>query len=434
MPNSNRYQRIAYVVKRFPRFSETFIVNELLALQAQGHHVEVFSLLPPSDEPRHAIVEQLKCPVHYLPTRKALRHINIGQGIDTEQHDSLVNVLDGDVRPFASINPGKDIQTTALLSLQAMSLALMALNRGLKHIHAHFMSNPTSVAMLASRLSYIPYSFTAHARDIYYQYTNAADDNRMRAEKIREAAFVVTVSDYNREYLRAIAGDQARCNIRRLYNGIDLDRFKPSGEKPRTFRIIAVGRLVEKKGFSDLLKAIAILRDLGLQFEAVLIGEGPLRESLKQLSLSLGIERIVAMPGALTQEEILVALQQSHLMVLPCVVSDDGDRDGLPTVMLEAMAMGLPCISTRVAGIPEMIEDGVTGYLVKPHDPAAIADKAARLIALQDLAHSLGRAGRKRAENSFDLNNNVAQLASWFAESTFDNNQSRNETPCTFSM
>ncbi len=425
-PISNTRQRIAYVLKRFPRFSETFILNELLELQRQGADVEVFSLLHPPEEPRHSALAELEFPVTYLGKKDIP---GIAWGMDANHAMSptgLAQRLNRNDLP-ARLCRGKDAPTVELLKRQAVALAGLAWAGGITHFHAHFASNATTVAALAGQLVDIPYSFTAHARDIYHRYVSPEVDDAIRAAKVQGSAFTATVSQYNTEHLQALPG-VASAKIRRLYNGIDLCRFSPATAITRRPHILAVGRLVEKKGFTDLVHACRQLQMGQVKFRCSIVGEGPLKETLQaQIDLA-GLHNHVKLVGPMPQERLIAALADSRVVVLPCVVTDSGDRDGLPTVLLEAMAMGLPTVSTAVAGVPEIIDHGVTGMLAQPNQPQQLAQHIRLLLQERQLAQRMGLAARKKAVREFNLATNVARLNSWFEAAALSHRSSR---PCT---
>lgn len=389
--------RIGYVLKRFPRFSETFILNELLALQALGAEVQVFSLLTPPDEARHSRLADLRFPVTYLA--KASRSVP----------KTTPEVEARDAALFA----GNDEKSIASLRGKAAEVARLAQAAGITHLHAHFGSDPATVALLAARMIGGSFSFTAHARDIYHTYINPAVDREKRRAKLREAAFVVTVSDFNAAHLRTLC-PEATSRIHRLYNGIDLSLFSPS-ETAVPGRILAVGRLVEKKGFAVLVAACAILRDRGLVFDCRIIGDGPLQDELAEQIAALGLSGWVALAGPMPQERLANELGTAAIATLPCVITPDGDRDGLPTVLLEAMGRAVPVVTTTVTGGPEIVADALTGLLCPPNDPMALADALASLLTDPFRARAMGMAGRLRAERLFDLTINVAELANHFA-------------------
>jgi glycosyltransferase involved in cell wall biosynthesis len=411
--------RVGYVLKRFPRLSETFVLNELLELERQGVEVVVFSLLRPPEEPRHARLFELAAPLHYLPGGSLLDGWRVGAadgtaGGGTVAKRPLTALLAEAEGPWPPLLNGKDADAVATLHLKAATVALLAQAHRLDHLHAHFASDATTVALLAGRLAGLPVSFTAHARDIYHRYTDPGADAAMRRAKLAEARFVVTVSDYNRRHLEALArGTPAR--IHRLHNGLDLGRVRPRAKPREPGRFLAVGRLIEKKGFIHLIEACRELARLGRPFLVEIVGEGPERERLAAATAAVGLGQAVRLLGALPQEALLERLARASAMVLPCVVGASGDRDGLPTVLLEALATATPAISTTLGGIDEVIEDGVSGLLVPPGDGKALAAAMARLADDPLLAAAMGAAGRERAEAAFDLARNVARLRRLFA-------------------
>lgn len=410
--------KIGYVLKRFPRLSETFVLNEILELERQGHQIEVFSLLRPPSEDRHAMLGEMKAHITYLPSTSVLSKVGLGTGLDW-QPVTLAELAAEGAGSNEPIFSGKTASDIATLHIKAAALAILARSRGVTNLHAHFGSDAATVALLAGRMCGLPFSFTAHARDIYHTYTTMAQDNAMRRAKIDEAAFVATVSEYNRRHLCRVAPASVH-QIKRLYNGIDLSRFTPRSEARRKGLIIAVGRLVEKKGFGDLLSACEILRRTDLEFHCRIIGDGPLRETLESRIAALGIDDHVEIVGPQPQEKLLDMMREASLAVLPCIVSESGDRDGLPTVLLEAMALGLPVVTTTVSGGPEIVVHGETGLLVEPSDPIGLAASLEALLASPESMWRMGMAGRQRAEKLFSLNRNVAVLAGYLTAAAAD--------------
>lgn len=410
---------VAYVLKRFPRLTETFILNEILELERQGIAVEIFSLLRPPIEERHALLESLRAPVTYLPRSSVLDSWKLLVEGGDGKFDKLgvESFLAGSEPPLAELFPGKQRDEIIHMCLQALTLGLAASARGVQHLHAHFGSNATTVALLASRVSGIPYSFTAHARDIYHTYVDRHTDDRLRRQKIAESRFVITVSDYNRRHLAQLAGNGAAAKIHRLYNGIDLARFSPSMQQRESARFLAVGRLVEKKGFRHLVEACRILKSQHRRFSCQIVGRGPDRERLQDQITAAGLDACVSLIDAMPQERLVALMQEASTVVLPCVVSASGDRDGLPTVLLEGLAMGLPAISTSVAGVPEIIEHERSGLLVAPESPDQLADAMAKMMANDALRRRMGRAARRKAEQDFDLHRNVGILRHLFTHS-----------------
>ncbi len=295
---------------------------------------------------------------------------------------------------------------------QAIAVACQAKSKGIEHLHAHFGNIATSVARMAAKMAGITYSFTAHAKDIFHITVNHDELKR----KLADAAFVVTVSEFNADYLENTFGDAAR-GVVRVYNGLDLIawKFQP---KVATVEptIIAVGRLVEKKGFGDLIDACAILRDQGQSFRCEIIGDGPLADELSAQIRRHRLESLVHMTGAATSEEVGQKVSAANLLVAPCIIAEDGDRDGLPTVLLEAMAVGTPCISTAVTGIPEAIRDNETGFIVPQNTAASIADACSRLLGDHQRCLQIATNARRHIQQHFDVQENASRLRVLFLQ------------------
>lgn len=409
--------KVGYVLKRFPRLSETFIRNEILELERQGVAVEIFSLLRPRELASHDSVSRLKAPVTYLPARSMVKTMPIltGNCADNAFMElPFKHVFRGSDDSAAPLFPGKEMDDSAVLLARAAALAAAAWGRGITHLHAHFGTDATTTAMLASSLTGIPYSFTAHAKDVFHTYTDRAVDDAFLIRKVQNARFVATVSNYNREHLAKLVGASAAAKIRRLYNGIDLDRFRPNFSQRETGLILAIGRLIEKKGFHHLIDGCARLNAAGLRFRCVIVGDGPYLASLTQQIAERGLQDRVSLIGPQPEEQIIEMMGRASMLVLPCVVSATGDRDGLPTVLLEALASGLPAISTTVAGIPEIIDHRCSGLLVPPGDCVSLANGMAELLADSELSAALARGGRAKAEREFDVKKNVGVLRSLF--------------------
>jgi glycosyltransferase involved in cell wall biosynthesis len=306
---------------------------------------------------------------------------------------------------------------------RAMALAALAKLKGVEHFHAHFGQEATTVAMLASRLTDIPYSFTAHAYDIY---DDLRVDQELLKEKVRQARFVVTVCDHNRRVLTTLCGQKVARKIIRIYNGIDIAQFRPD---PLVARqpglILAVGRLVGKKGFRDLVRACRFLQDNGTSFKCLIVGEGEERDRLNQQIGALGLKDRVTLLGPLTQEEVLRLMREATVLVLPCVVSSSGNQDGLPSVLIEALAVELPAISTTLSGIPEIIEHGRTGLLVPPGDSMSLASTIEQVFGNPGLRERLARAGLRKVRAQFDVRKTAMALRSHLARSMPSLNRSR---------
>ncbi|GAB3278185.1 glycosyltransferase family 4 protein [Kineosporia babensis] len=384
---------VGYVLKMYPRFSETFVLTEMLAMERLGARLSVFSLRMPVDGRFHESLAQLQAPVTYLPHRLKASEIwtllkHRSQRLPgLQQH--LPELLEAEVDD----------------AVAAVELARACTEQGIDHLHAHFGSVSTTVARLAARLAGIGYSFTAHAKDIFHEEVDTDDLRR----KLQDAEFVITVSDYNRDYLQARFGAAAE-RVVRLYNGLDLDQlaFRPAPAEPRY--AVAVGRLVEKKGFRHLIEAVSILRARGVDLPLRIIGAGAQEQELREWTRTLGLEGQVSFLGPLPQGQMLSELAAASVMVAPCLIGEDGNRDGLPTVLLESLATGTPCISTPVTGIPEAVIDGQTGRLVPTENPPAIADAISEVLEQPERAAQLAKAGRVLVEQQFDTSTNAAQL------------------------
>jgi colanic acid/amylovoran biosynthesis glycosyltransferase len=397
---------VAYVLRKFPVLSETFILNEMLELEAQGVTLHVFSLMPPNDPRFHEDLPKLKARITYLPRgselRKLLRH-----------HGRLVRQSRGVYLCALGHTVTRGRPKLLWRFLQAGYIANEARRLKVTHIHAQFANHPTTVAMLASRLAGIPYSFTAHAMDLF----KAQVDRRILARKVAAARFVATVSEFNVAYLREAAPGPAG-KVVLIPCGIDLDRFAPNGTPPlEPFRILSVARLVEKKGLPVLVEACRLLQARGLDFRCDIVGKGILRPRLESLIAEGGLTGRVRLLGPATQGEVREHYRASHLYVLPCVIAADGNRDGLPVSLLEALASGLPVISTPVTGIPEVVRHEHNGLLVPSDDALALADAIAAVARDRDLYGTLRRNARASVADRYDRRQTVASLRKLLAGS-----------------
>jgi glycosyltransferase involved in cell wall biosynthesis len=389
---------VGYVVRKFPVLSETFILNEILALEAMGLNVEIFSLAPTRDPRFHEGVCRLKASVHYVPgpedKRSLLRYARrLAARNPTRYRRQLVEVL----------STGRPKLLWRFL--QASWVAERARRTGVRHLHAHFANRSTTVAQQASKLLRIPFSFTAHAFDIY-----RGADHEVIARKMADARFTVTVSDYNVQFLKSLTnGHPTRVELVR--NGIDMSRFAPPRSPPAgPFTIISVARFVEKKGLPILIDACRILRDRGLDFRCEIIGKGELRHSLECQVRDSILGGYVRLLEPLPQQEIVRHYQGAHLLALPCIVGQDGNRDGLPVSIIEALACGLPVISTPVTGIPEAVRHGVNGLIVPEGDATSLANAIEHVMRDTDLYMGLRSAARPSVVQDFDQAKTAAKL------------------------
>jgi colanic acid/amylovoran biosynthesis glycosyltransferase len=402
--------RVGYVVKRYPRYSETFIVNEILAHEAVGLEIEIFALRPPNDRYFQDIIAQVRSPVNYLylPTENWMPEAVAAEALKgtifwaTLQDASLVLPNFWTALEAARGEEVRDVY-------QAVQLAREVRAKDICHLHAHFGSVATTVTRLAAHFAGVPYTFTAHAKDIFHESVQPDDLRR----KLNEAAAVVTVSNYNLAYLRQNYGAAAE-RVQRIYNGLDLERFAYAAPDNRQARIVSVGRLIEKKGFEDLIAACGILARRGCSFSCQIIGTGPLSAELRGQIEELGLQAQVELIGARPQREVIEYVQKAAVFAAPYVVGSDGNCDGLPTVLLEAMALGTPCVSTDVTGVPEVLRDRETGLMIPQHDPTTLAAAIERLLTEPTLRVELAERARHLVEMEFDIHRNTASLRTIF--------------------
>ncbi|MEP7064061.1 MAG: glycosyltransferase family 4 protein [Betaproteobacteria bacterium] len=404
---------IAIVLKGYPRLSETFIAQELRALEQRGLALSLYSLRRPTDAERHPVHAEIVAPVAYLPEYlhdeparvwRAWRIATRLPGYRAARNAWVKDVL-------------RDCGRSRIRRFGQALVMAAEMPADVVHLHAHFLHTPASVTRYAAMMRGLAWSCSAHAKDIW---TTPVWEKR---EKLAASAWTTTCTDANAHHLREIAGAAQRVEL--VYHGIDTRRFPaPAGARPtrdgsdpsHPVEVLAVGRAVDKKGFDDLLHALAALPP-HLNWRLTHIGGGPLLHELEAAAHALGIAARVAWLGARSHAAVLDAYRAADLFALPCRVSADGDRDGLPNVLLEAQSQQLPCVSTHVSGIPELIEDGRTGLLVPPRDPPALAAALARLVADPALRLRLGHAGYLRATQAFSMEAGADRLAARFAQS-----------------
>lgn len=409
----NNGSRLGMILKGYPRISESFISSEILLLESLGIPMEIYSLRRPREPFTHPHVQRIQAGVTYipeyvLPNLGTIARSNAGLAREIGPH--YLRCLRGAV--FRAFTRRK----TATLRhfLQAGHLVWTRLSGPhVKHIHAHFCHTPASVALFASELSGLPFSFTAHAKDIY------TSDPDQLARKIRMARFVVTCTGYNAAHLRGLAGNGTNPTpIHTVYHGIDTEYFTYHGETRQgpPYKILSVGRLVPKKGYDDLLRALAILRGTGLDFRFVHIGSGEIGEEIFRFAHQCGLADRIEFLGTLPHDQVIRHYRDAHCFVLACKIAANGDRDGIPNVLAEAMASGVPVISTRVSAIPELVENGLTGLLVPPEDPPAMADALREVLAHPERSALRTLRARKKVETEFNNRSCVLKLHALFQQ------------------
>lgn len=400
--------KIGYIVKMFPRLSETFILNEILELEQRGAEIVIFSIKKPNEGRFHPQLSKLKAKVLYL------------EGLDIKRWSSWLGAIWQFLLPhrerfwqlLEKALVKKEHNEMELLLLSAW-VAAKAEESGLSHLHAHFASLPSTVAYFSYQITQIPFSFTAHAKDIYVYDM----EKHFLREKLFAAQFVITVTDYNKRYLTENAPGLDSDIIKVIHNGVDIDGLKPDERQYREpNHILAVGRLVPKKGFGNLLDACRLLKDRGISFRCLIAGDGQEAPQLHQKRQELDLIEEVEFLGPKTQDEIVDLMHKSTILCLPCTIDGDGNRDALPTVILEAMACGLPVLSTNLSGIPEMIDSGIDGVLVEPDDPVSLSDQLVRLLSSEKLREKLADGGLKKVASKFNLKTNVGSLMDLYLE------------------
>jgi colanic acid/amylovoran biosynthesis glycosyltransferase len=395
--------RLAYLVKKFPRLSETFVLNEILGQEALGESLRVFARRPADDEPRQPQFARLCAEVELVPPAS---QIDLWQDLFGPEGAALLPLVQGVVEESRPLGHAR---LPALIA-EAVWLRRRAAELGLRHVHVHFATEAAVTAMLLAALGGPSYSVTAHAKDIYRDTLNVP----LLAAIVERSAFTVTVCDANVRHMSGMLGARAAARIKRLYNGIDLESFRPGGARRRERHVLSVGRLVEKKGFDVLIDSFTRLLARGVDFTATLVGEGEEREAIRARIEAAGLASRVELAGALDQARVRTLMQEATLLCLPCKIGADGNRDALPTVLLEALASGLPCISTPVTGIPEILDDGRCGQLVPEDDVPATARAIECLFADPALRAAHAASGRRRAEQLFDARASARTLHGWF--------------------
>lgn len=390
-------KRVGFLVKTWPKLSETFILEEVLGLERLGQPLAIFALNPSGDGMRHEAVQRVRAPVSYLAPPSG------GLCAELACHLRLLcaaprRYLSAAARAARRAEPGRigDFRRGARLA-EALR------QQGITHLHAHFVSEPAAVAEIGAAIAGAGYSLSAHAKDIYLS-TPA-----VLARKLAGAHFTVTCTEYNRHHLAWIAPS---ARLMRMYHGVDLERFHPRLRQPAEGipLILGVGRLREKKGFATLIDACARLRDAGRLFRCEIVGYGEESDALAQRISEKGLDGCVILAGKLARDQVIERYARASVFVLPSQLASDGDRDGIPNVLLEAMAMQVPVVSTPVSGIPELVQDGQNGLLVEPGDALGFADAIAALISNPALSHRLGAAARLTVTHRFDNQRNLLLL------------------------
>ena len=427
--------RIAYVMNGFPRLSETFITHEIHQLERLGLELRLYAVKRENEPAVHPVVAAIRAPLSYLPHASSLSGTTLPRWLAGNlpafwraharvamRHPLRWAGALGAALGLAWAHRGRDERGALRLRkvfikefLQAGEIAADVLRRGdIAHLHGHFCHGVATITWLAARMTGRGFSFTAHAKDIYQAELNPGD---LLERKMHGARFVATCTCANAQVLRS--RHPRPDEVHAIYHGLDTDWFAPAAtpapagtQRPL---ILSVGRLVEKKGLDQLVEACARLRDQGLDFECLIVGEsGSASAAISRLIEARRLGDRVRLHGAVTQGALRDIYRRADVFALPCQVMEDGDRDGFPNVLAEAMAMGVPVVSTAISGIPEMIDDGVHGLLVEPRDPAGLAGALGRLLTDGALHRALAVAARERICERFDSRRTTITLRDLF--------------------
>lgn len=437
-PAADQTPRLAYVLKAYPRASEPFILSEIHRLETLGVALRLFAVKPaePADRiPRHAVIDLIRAVPEYLTETGSTRSVSAMAWL--RQHfprfwpawkrvarrhpwgmaQSVAMLFAELARSRRTVE--RRVKRTLLREfLHAVELVdRLASTPSIRHLHAHYAHGATSVVRFATRMRGGSFSFTGHAKDLYADSANRGGALR---RKLDAARFVVTCTEANRQMLKALAPS---ATVHRFYHGLNadfsalLESRTPPLREDRRFRILGVGRLVRKKGFDLLIEAAALMVGRGIPLEVAIVGpDGDHAGEVRQLIAERGLGSIVSFMGPQDQQTLFDEYHRAHVFCLPCRVLDDGDRDGIPNVLLEAMACGTPVVTTPVSGIPELVRHESNGLLVEPDSAVSLADALTRAYSEPLLRHRLGEAARRAVDEQFAGDRQAARLASLFLE------------------
>ena len=395
---------IVFILKGYPRLSETFIAQEIRALEQRGVRIRIVSLRFPTDKHVHPVHREIKAPVKYLPEYLYREPLRVWRGWQRARrltgYAAAFRQWLSDLRRDPTPNRGRRFGQACVLAAE-----LGDRDNWPKRLHAHFLHTPASVAHYAHLMTGIPWSCSAHAKDIW------VTGDWEKREKLASMDWLVTCTDTGHRTLAALASPANKVAL--VYHGLDFARFPEPEAHPvpaeGPLTILSVGRLVPKKGYAGLVEALARLpKEVEWRFRHV--GGGPLRGALDTQAKRLGIAARIEWLGARPQETVLEEYRRADLFVLNSRIAEDGDRDGLPNVLMEAQSQRLPVVATRLAGIPELVIDGETGSLVPPEDPAALAGAIARLLRDPGLRTRYAEAGFRRVRQLFSMERGIDDL------------------------
>jgi len=405
--------RIAYIVSRFPALTETFVLQEMLEMEKQGVGVELYPLLRQCTRVIHPAAQPWIHRAHYHPffslaiLRAHLYFIRRDPGLYLRVWAEVLAGTWG--------SPNFFVGAVAIFP-KTVLFARQMLGQRVVHVHAQFANHPAVAALIIHRLTSIPFSFTARGTDIQV-------DQRMLKQKIEAAEFAIAVCFHNKQVMVKECGPALAGKIHVIHGGVDVDRLSATAKaqlEPRPFRILCVARFEEVKGHTYLIAACRLLQERGVLFECRLIGEGPLYSQVEKQIREAGLESRIHLLGPRTYEEVIHELCQSDVVVLPTAPTSSGKREGIPNVLKEAMACGLPVVASAVGGIPELVEDGRSGILLPPRDAVVLADALQNLSADAALRQRLGREGCQKVRREFNLKISTLKRAELLLGTGFD--------------
>lgn len=396
-------KKIAYLVSLFPCWSETFILNEILELKKQGYPISILSIRSDLEDHIHANAKPLMEVTTYVK--------GMGMMMSTLKYTLFKPqvIIPTIFKMVFSRYPSMNVRLKDIWSVfTGCYFADICKQQQIEHVHAHFATYPATVAMIMKRVAGIPYTFTTHAHDIFLYQTFLKD-------KINHSEKIITISEYNRRFLTDKCGESIANKIEVVHCGIDLANWnQPNDGSSRSEHIIlSVGRLTRMKGFEHLIRACALLKDK-LNFKCHLIGDGHLRAELELLVKELGLSKQFILEGVKDSEEVKAMLERTSVFVMPSIWDDEDGQDGIPLVLMEAMAMQIPSVATRLSGLPELVIHEKTGLIAEPGDNEGLATAIERLLNDRELAQKLGTAGRTIVQEEFNIQKNASLLKQYF--------------------
>jgi colanic acid/amylovoran biosynthesis glycosyltransferase len=396
-------QKVAYIMSRFPKITETFILFEMLEMEKQDIQVELYPLIHERAQVMHPEAKPFVERAHFEPFFSFQVLVSLAEFLFIKPKRILSTLWTVVRANWGSI---RFLSRALIIFPKAVYFARMMESEDIAHIHAHFASHPALAAYIIHRLVNIPYSFTAHGSDLHR-------DRHMLREKVEAAEFVVAISEYNRNLIVSECKGKFHDKVKVIHCGVDTHVFKPlpDGKRANPFTIICIGTLHEVKGQSYLVEACRLLRDKGIDFICKFVGDGPDESLLIKQINQAGLSNLAHILGRLTRDNVSQQLREADVLVTPSVPTSDGRREGIPVVLMEAMSSGLPVIASNISGIPELVDDGLNGILVPPRDARAIFEALESLFYNPALRKNMGRAGREKVVQDFDLGKNAIALA-----------------------